>query len=298
MTKPMQSARMISPPERLYRGAVTDPDRWKHYRPRAGDVIVCTPSKAGTTWTQSIVAMLLMGTTRLPDRLTRISPWVDASFSPEEDIFPPFEAQTHRRVLKTHTPADGFPVYEGVRLISVCRHPLDVLLSYRKHIANRATIEDHPMKAPLAESLAHFLAAEFDPDEVDDDCLGIIVAHTRAARSDRWPDAVHLHYSNMKHDLEGAVRQLNSQLGTGHGDAFVAEVADATEFGAMKSNPGVFIPEGGKGLWKDEAAFFASGKSGGWRDAFSDDQIAAFEARLAELEPDPAIRAWIVDGQT
>jgi hypothetical protein len=287
---------MLRPAERTYRGSVTDPARWQHYNPRGGDVIVCTPAKAGTTWTQSIVTMLLLGTTDLPDRLTRISPWIEASFSPEEDIFPPFEAQTHRRVLKSHTPADGIPVWEGVRFISVCRHPLEILLSLRKHIANRVDLDDHPMKAPIADTLSYFLATRFAPDQVDDDNLEAVTEHARRARSDRWPDAIHLHYSDMKRDLAGTVALLNERLGTGHSDAFVAEVAAATDFGAMKSKAETFVPEGGKGLWKDEAAFFASGRSGGWQARFTPDQVADFEARLAELVPEPDLRRWIVEG--
>ncbi len=289
-------ARLINPAARRYRGSVTDPDRWEHVRLREGDVIVCTPAKAGTTWTQTMVAMLLKGTTELPEALTRISPWVEASFQPAEDVFPDFEAQTGRRVVKSHTPADGIPVFEGVHFIAVARHPLDILLSIRKHIANRSTIDDHPMKAPLEDSLAFFLSHDPGTDDVDSDALISSTSHYLAARSGLWPDALVLNYADMKRDHLGTVERLNAHLGTERDPEFLARVVAASDFGAMKKDASKFIPEGGSGLWRDENAFFAKGKSGGWRDEFSGDQLAAFEARLAELLPDPSARTWLLNG--
>lgn len=37
---------------RCYVTPVSDSSRWLGYKPRAGDIIVCTPPKCGTTWTQ------------------------------------------------------------------------------------------------------------------------------------------------------------------------------------------------------------------------------------------------------
>ncbi len=59
-------------------------------------------------------------------------------------------------MVKTHTPADGFPVWEGVTVISVYRHPLDVFFSMRKHIANTKDTgpDDERWLLPVAQSLA------------------------------------------------------------------------------------------------------------------------------------------------
>ena len=296
MTDDRPLARRISPPLRRYRGTVTDPDRWDHVRLREGDVIVCTPAKAGTTWTQTMVAMLLKGTVDLPETLTRISPWIEASFKPPEEVFPAFEAQTGRRVVKSHTPADGIPVWEGVHFVAVARHPLDILLSIRKHIANRSSIDDHPMKAPLPESFEYFLAHDPGTDDVDSDALMSSTTHYLAARSGHWPDVLALNYADMKRDHLGTVEQLNAHLETERDPHFLERVAAASDFGAMKKEASKFIPEGGSGLWRDEDAFFAKGKSGGWRDRITGDQLDGFERRLAELLPDPDDRLWLLNG--
>ena len=44
---------------RMYNTAFSDGARWERFEHRAGDIIIATPSKCGTTWTQTIVASLL-----------------------------------------------------------------------------------------------------------------------------------------------------------------------------------------------------------------------------------------------
>ena len=146
----MQHAREISPAAGTYRGAMTTPERWPTWTPRRGDVLVCTPPKCGTTWTQTMVAMLLAGRAGIPDRIGAISPWVDSRLGEAEATAAALAAQSGRRVVKTHTPADGFPVWEGVSVIAVYRHPLDVFVSLLSHVANRATAGAfHRLRRPL-----------------------------------------------------------------------------------------------------------------------------------------------------
>ena len=52
------------PPLRRYRGFMADSDRWRRFAFRDGDIVITTPSKCGTTWMQSIVGMLVLGTPR------------------------------------------------------------------------------------------------------------------------------------------------------------------------------------------------------------------------------------------
>ena len=77
MTSP---AKVIAPAERIYRGGITRPERWATWVPNKGDILVCTPPKCGTTWTQTILAMLVHGGAELPAKLPVLSPWVDAAW--------------------------------------------------------------------------------------------------------------------------------------------------------------------------------------------------------------------------
>jgi hypothetical protein len=47
-----------------------------------------------------------------------------------------FEAQNHRRCIKTHTPFDGIPYDPDCTYIAVYRHPIDAHFSMRRHVAN------------------------------------------------------------------------------------------------------------------------------------------------------------------
>ena len=58
-----------------------DSTAWNDFRFRDDDVIVASYAKAGTTWTQQIVAQLLLG----PDpalAVAEISPWLDLRVPP------------------------------------------------------------------------------------------------------------------------------------------------------------------------------------------------------------------------
>ncbi|MGI3168225.1 sulfotransferase domain-containing protein [Pseudooceanicola sp. C21-150M6] len=289
---------ILRPAARRYSGAITRPDRWATWAPRDGDILVCTPPKSGTTWTQTMLAMLVNGGPELPAPLGAISPWVDADLGvgPAE-VARTIEALPGRRVLKTHTPADGFPVWDGVTVVAVYRHPLDVFFSLRKHIANRHVGEDHPMKGPVSEALARFLDGPMDPEDLDNDALAIVVHHyLQTARSGRVPGLVLMHYADMIRDAEGTLRQLAGAAGIAVSDAAIAAIAEASGIDAMRGKAELYAPVGGTGFWKEDAAFFATGGAGNWQGQLTEADLAAYEARITALIPDPEARGWLERG--
>src|SRR4029079_2315346 len=92
-----------------YGGTVNDSSRWDGFELRPGDIIISTPPKCGTTWTQMICAMLIFQTPDLPMPLDLISPWLDQLLRPLDSVVADLEAQEHRRFIKSHTPLDGLP---------------------------------------------------------------------------------------------------------------------------------------------------------------------------------------------
>src|SRR5947199_9292067 len=93
---------------REYRNHHLDSTRWDGFVPRDDDIVVTTAYKAGTTWTQRIVAALVFGGRPLPASLGELSPWIDARFfEPIEPMLERVEAQRHRRFVKSHLPVDG-----------------------------------------------------------------------------------------------------------------------------------------------------------------------------------------------
>ena len=65
-------------PERTreYRSFLFDSRNWEVYRPRAGDVVVTTSYKSGTTWMQNIVLRLIFQGREVP-AVSAVSPWID-----------------------------------------------------------------------------------------------------------------------------------------------------------------------------------------------------------------------------
>ena len=89
-------------PNAEYVDVLADSRLWKHFRPRADDIIIVTPPKSGTTWTQAIVALLLSGDPGFNASPSINSPWIDAAGDDIDEVFGQLEAQTQRRYIKTH----------------------------------------------------------------------------------------------------------------------------------------------------------------------------------------------------
>ena len=121
---------------RRYEASMYDSNRWDGFELRPGDIIISTPPKCGTTWTQMICALLILQEPELPLPLDTLSPWIDMVTRARTDVFADLEAQTHRRFIKTHTPLDGIPSDPTVTYICVGRDPRDAGLSMDHHIDN------------------------------------------------------------------------------------------------------------------------------------------------------------------
>src|SRR2546426_3439564 len=121
---------------RRYEASMYDSNRWDGFELRPGDIVISTPPKCGTTWTQMICALLVLQTPELYRPLGLISPWVDMLTRDLDSVISDLEAQRHRRFIKSHTPLDGLPFDERATYICVGRDPRDAALSYDNHVAN------------------------------------------------------------------------------------------------------------------------------------------------------------------
>jgi aryl sulfotransferase len=116
-------------PERTreYRNHHLDSTRWDGFVARDDDIVVTTAYKAGTTWTQRILAALLVpGSVDLMAE----SPWVDARFHGRSNPCWP-QAQEHRRFVKAIA-ADGLLFYPQVKYVVVSA-TRDVFMSLWNH---------------------------------------------------------------------------------------------------------------------------------------------------------------------
>ncbi len=248
-----------------------------------------------------MIAMLLHQSSVLPEAVPVMSPWVDADLGvPADEVALALSNQDNRRVVKTHTPADGFPIWEGISVIAVYRHPLDVFFSLRKHNANVSERnDDEPMRWPLDDAFRYFIEEEADLDDFDRDKLATVTQHyTQTVLSNRIPNLKALHYADMRKDGRQTVELVAEAAKITVNASVIEDVAVATSFASMKAKAADFAPVGGTGYWKSDAKFFDSASSGKWRGVLSNDQLNAYHARLEELVPDPDARAWLEFGNS
>lgn len=287
MTKlPMRTAEYIE--------GINDTSRWDQFSHRPDDVFVCTPAKCGTTWTQAICAMLVQGRPDFEGSLTEISPWLDVTLQPLEDVLSGLEAQTHRRVIKTHTPLDGIPFFPECTYIAVYRDPRDACLSGQNHGHNLLMTREHTTRDP----------EEFFLDWIRTDGKGFgemplqgLIHHFKTFHAFEYLDnLVLIHYADMLRDLPGIVGRLANLLKVELDSNALDAIADAASFGSMKSEYSKFVPAAGRGAWEDESRFFNKGSHGQWKDTLSREALERYDAVMRAALPEADI-AWLQYGE-
>lgn len=291
---------------RRLRSFIADSGRWEGFRFREDDIVISTPPKSGTTWMQTIVAMLVFGRAELPAPMGLLSPWLDMNTRSVDDVFAMLDAQTHRRFIKTHSPQDVVPWDDRVTYLTVVRHPLQVARSMDDHLANLDMDRALEVRAAAVgnDDLAELpppSARSDDPRErllqwIDDDfdwnspaaasSLRGVVEHAASWWSLRDRPNVHLfHYSQLRDDLDGQMRRVAAALGIDPGAEGWNDLVAAASFDSMKANADLLAPDSQLGTWRSTSDFF---RMGGQRsiDDLTPDDLAHFEARLRSLAGD------------
>ena len=292
-----------------YRGLVHDNARWDGFKFRDGDIIISTPPKCGTTWTQTICALLLFQTPDLPAHVDILSPWLDQCLRPLDSVVADLEGQEHRRFIKTHTPLDGLPLDDRVSYVCVGRDPRDVIMSWDNHMHNLdlaaffALREKAVGMDDLADVPPPDLSAMALPLEgrfwsvVDDDAplefsLGNLhetLHHfTTFIENRSRQNVILMHYTDMKDDLEGQMRMLAGRLGIDMPEDRWPALVEAATFENMKARAADFAPNTTEPIWLSNEQFFNKGTNGQWRDVITtQDDLDRYAARVADLcKPD------------
>ncbi|MDH3666036.1 MAG: sulfotransferase domain-containing protein [Paracoccaceae bacterium] len=296
-------------PLRHYQHPVWDSGRWAGFEPRPGDILVCTPYKAGTTWMQMICALLIFQRTEIDHPLAEISPWMDLKGHDAADVHATYAAQTHRRFIKTHTPLDGLPWYPQARYICVQRDPRDVFMSLLNHLQNwnpesralfaqamrdsgaeKPTVPDDP-NAFFREWLTD---GSFDWEE-DGAPYWSVFRHglTYWLHRDR-PNIELVHYADLKRNLEAGMRRIAEFLEIEVPDGTWPRLVEAARFENMKKNADRTAPDTDMNMWKDNSQFFNKGTSGQWQGVLDSDSLALLEQVTAKYPA--AYIDWLFNG--
>jgi hypothetical protein len=296
-----------------YHSFTQDSARWDALDFREGDIVISTPAKCGTTWTQMMCALLIFRTPDLPAPLASLSPWLDMQTRPIDEVVRDLDAQTHRRFIKTHTPLDGIPFDARVTYLHVARDPRDVALSWDNHMANvdmaqifgfrvgASGMDDFeeigltgPPPPPPEDPVERFwLWIEGGGIAALESGLPAMVHHVDTFWQVRDEPNVHLfHYADLRADLTGQMTRLADVLGL---EPPTDELVAAATFEHMKSRADELIPNSDTPFWRDNGKFFDRARAGDWRDIVTGEGQQRYDKALAALAGDE-LASWLHRG--
>jgi aryl sulfotransferase len=290
-------AEMLPKRTQRYNGQITEAHRWESFRHRPDDIFICTPPKCGTTWTQTIVAMLVFGRADIEVEPGTVSPWLDANFAPPEVINSVLENQSHRRFIKTHTPLDGIPFFPECTYLAIYRDPRDVYFSMINHLKNM-TAEWAEKRVPrdLREGFREWARAPLVEGLAQQNSLSFLVHHFESFwRYRQLPNLHFFHYSDMLRDLPGSIETMGKAIGISTSPQEADRMARTASFTNMKAKADQFAPGAKRGGWKVNANFFDSGRAERWRDILDDDDLALYRKEFSKLLRGEAAR-WFEQG--
>jgi aryl sulfotransferase len=303
---------VASRPERTreYRNHHLDSTRWDHFRPRDTDIVVTTAYKAGTTWTQRILAALVLGPEPIEHGLTELSPWIDARFmGPVEPVLAAVEAQTRRRFVKSHLAADGLLVFDEAKYIVVGRDTRDVFMSLWNHYsaytdfayslfndAERPGPEFPRCPESPRELWPRWISQGWFEWEAD----GWPFWSHHHHLSTWWefrelPNVLFVHFADLLADTETEMRRIATFCDIDVAEERWPAIVQAVQIDAMRKEAGeadagsAMVFEGGVNR------FLFKGTNGRWRDTLTDDDLKLYDDAAATLEP--GLRTWLEGGR-
>jgi hypothetical protein len=294
-----------------YRSVIMDNARWEGFEFRPSDIVISTPPKCGTTWTQMLCAMLIFDGPDFPAPLSQLSPWLDQTIRPLDEVRALYAAQQHRRFIKTHTPLDGLPVCDDVTYVVVGRDPRDVMVSMEHHLANMdfervLALRGQAVGNEDLDTLPPRPASSEDPTErfctfVRGSDMGVmnltgVMHHLDTAwQLRRRPNVVMSHYADFSADLPGEIVRLADVFDINVTRDRAQELAAEATLDRMRDRADDVLPNAGA-IWKDDRAFFRAGSFGEWRARVSEDVLAEYGRTLKAIAS-PELATWAHHGR-
>jgi len=276
---------------------------WNDFAFRDDDIVVATYAKSGTTWTQQIVGQLVyQGDEEVA--IHDISPWVDLRVPPAAVKLGMLEAQTHRRVVKTHLPLDALVFSPRAKYLYIGRDGRDVLFSFHNHhrrgnalwyeLLNDTPGRVGPPIDPPDPDVRAYFRTWLERDGYPIWSLWENVASWWAVRD--LPNVKLVHFNALKADLAGEMRAMARFLEVEVPEASWPAIVEHCGFDYMKAHAEKVAPLGGTIFDGGAGTFINKGVNGRWKDQLSADDSAAYEAMaLKKLGPECA--RWLASGE-
>jgi len=298
-------------PPKIYQSWSTDSRRWKQYQPRAGDIVIGTYPKCGTTWMQRIVDLLVFQSAEARP-IVAVSPWIDMRFrDPIEQVLERLEQQQHRRFMKSHLPFDGLPLYDEVRYIHVARDGRDACMSYFNHCSGYTEIAyqgfdrasaDMGGPAPRCPSdvrtfWKNWLTKGIQPGVEDGfPTLSFFDLENTYWAERQRANLLLVHYADLKADLAAEMRRIAEFLGIESRSEIWPDLVQAASFAGMKSQGPQLLPAADVVFDGGTERFLYKGTNGRWRDEIPLEDLAIYEEKVKRRFT-PGLARWIEGGR-
>ena len=272
---------------------------WNDFPFRDDDIVVATYAKSGTTWTQQIVGQLVFqGAEDVP--VSDLSPWLDLRVPPAEVKLQALEAQSHRRMIKTHLPLDALNFSPKAKYLYIGRDGRDVLFSFHHHHSQGNALwyellNDTPGRVgppidPPDPDIRRYFRTWLERDGFPLWSLWENVATWWAARD--LPNVKLVHFNALKADLAGQMREIAAFLDIDIPEDRWPSIVEHCGFDYMKAHAASVAPLGGAIFDGGAETFINKGVNGRWQEVLPAADSAAYEARaVAELGEECA--AWL-----
>jgi hypothetical protein len=259
-----------------------------------------------------LCAMLIFDGAALPAPLSELSPWLDQTIRPLDDVCATYAAQQHRRFIKTHTPLDGLPARQDVIYVLVGRDPRDAMVSMEHHLDNmdqervlalrqeavgNDDLETLPPRPPASddpsERFRTFMRAK--PGTGFYSLTGVLHHLDTGWQLRHRGNVVMCHYADYSADLPGEIMRLADALHIDTTRQRAEELAAEATLERMRDRAKDVLPNAGR-IWKDDRAFFRAGGFGEWRTRVGDEELAEYDRTVNEVVS-PELATWAHRGR-
>ena len=296
---------------RIYKTHSLDSTAWAGFKPRAGDVIITTALKAGTTWMQTIVGNFIFQDQKMPRPLWELTPWLDSRGGEKlEEKLSLLEAQTHRRFLKTHLPLDAMPYYPEVKYVYVGRDGRDVFMSLWNHYRHlQPEIIDRFNSTPeragdpfpvcpddIHEFFRMWISKSWFSWEHDGYPFWSLFYHLQTWWKYRHlPNILFVHFNDLLADLDGQMRGIARYLDIEVDEAIWPTLVEKATFKTMKANAEDVVAGGGDFLVGGARRFLHKGTNGRWKGVLTNEELDLYEKTAAD-RLSPESKGWLEFG--
>ncbi|XP_066529368.1 sulfotransferase family 1, cytosolic sulfotransferase 5 isoform X2 [Hoplias malabaricus] len=280
---PLLEVRGIPLPEPIVRHF----SRVEKFQAFKGDLLIATYPKAGTTWTQEIVDLILNEVDEEKCRRgpTHVRmPFLEMT-SPDPNIsgMAKLEKMDPPRVIKTHLPIQLVPQSfwdAGCKVIYVARNPKDSVVSYFYFDRMNLT---QPEPGPWGEYLEKFMKGQLGWGSWYDHVKGYW-------REKQNKNILYLFYEDMKENSAREVIRISEFLGQHLSKDVVDKIVKLTTFAAMCDNPMANYSAVPDTIFDRKVSqFMRKGEVGDWPNHFSPEEDAVFEEHYHKMMADTPI---------